>query len=99
MILTGVGSASNARFGYAIVNIGDINKDRYNDVAIGAPLEEDHGGSIYIFNGKIDGIHKTYSQVRLPIGGSLWFVVFRFSSLPTSTLKNNRQQWLNVDTW
>eukprot|EP00061_Rhincodon_typus_P005801 g25754.t1 len=36
--------------------------DGYNDVAIGAPLEEDHSGSIYIFNGHKDGIYKTYSQ-------------------------------------
>ncbi|XP_051891483.1 integrin alpha-E-like [Pristis pectinata] len=62
MCLTGEVGVSNARFGFAIANIGDINKDGYNDVAIGAPLEEDHCGSIYIFNGKRDGIHKTYSQ-------------------------------------
>ncbi|XP_048468267.1 integrin alpha-E-like [Rhincodon typus] len=60
--LTGISSFTNARFGVAIANIGDINMDGYNDVAIGAPLEEDHSGSIYIFNGHKDGIYKTYSQ-------------------------------------
>ncbi|XP_059511477.1 integrin alpha-E-like isoform X2 [Stegostoma tigrinum] len=60
--LTGISSFTNARFGVAIANIGDINMDGYNDIAIGAPLEEDHGGSIYIFNGYKDGIYKTYSQ-------------------------------------
>ncbi|XP_078404509.1 integrin alpha-E-like [Cetorhinus maximus] len=60
--LTGISSITNARFGVAISNIGDINMDGYNDVAIGAPLEEDHGGSVYIFNGCRDGIHKTHSQ-------------------------------------
>ncbi|XP_041052741.1 integrin alpha-E-like isoform X2 [Carcharodon carcharias] len=60
--LTGISSITNARFGVAISNIGDINMDGYNDVAIGAPLEEDHGGSVYIFNGYRDGIHKTHSQ-------------------------------------
>uniref|UniRef100_UPI00398EFA99 integrin alpha-E-like isoform X2 n=1 Tax=Pristiophorus japonicus TaxID=55135 RepID=UPI00398EFA99 len=60
--LTGISSFTNARFGVAIANIGDINKDGYNDIAIGAPLEEDHSGSIYIFNGQRDGIHKTHSQ-------------------------------------
>ncbi|XP_067866934.1 integrin alpha-E-like isoform X2 [Heterodontus francisci] len=60
--LTGISSFTNARFGVAIANMGDINMDGYNDVAIGAPLEEDHGGSIYIFNGQRDGVHKTHSQ-------------------------------------
>ncbi|XP_043570155.1 integrin alpha-E-like isoform X1 [Chiloscyllium plagiosum] len=60
--LTGISSYTNARFGVAIANIGDINMDGYNDVAIGAPLEEDHRGSIYIFNGHKDGIHKAHSQ-------------------------------------
>ncbi|XP_069767351.1 integrin alpha-E-like isoform X2 [Narcine bancroftii] len=60
--LAGAVSVPNARFGFAIANIGDINRDGYNDVAIGAPLEEDHCGSLYIFNGKNDGIHKMYSQ-------------------------------------
>ncbi|XP_078080682.1 integrin alpha-E-like isoform X2 [Mustelus asterias] len=60
--LTGTSSFTNARFGGAIANIGDINMDGYNDVAIGAPLEEDHGGSVYIFNGHKDGIHMTHSQ-------------------------------------
>ncbi|GCB76042.1 hypothetical protein scyTo_0020432, partial [Scyliorhinus torazame] len=60
--LTGISSFTNARFGVAISNIGDINMDGYNDVAIGAPLEEDHRGSVYIFNGHRDGIHMTHSQ-------------------------------------
>ncbi|XP_072909170.1 integrin alpha-E-like [Hemitrygon akajei] len=62
MCLMGEVGNSNARFGFAIANIGDINKDDHNDIAIGAPVEEDHCGSIYIFNGKRNGIHKTYSQ-------------------------------------
>ncbi|XP_067823982.1 integrin alpha-E-like [Heptranchias perlo] len=60
--LTGMSSFTNARFGVAIANIGDINKDGYNDIAVGAPLEDDHAGSIYIFNGQSNGIHRTHSQ-------------------------------------
>uniref|UniRef100_H3A909 VWFA domain-containing protein n=1 Tax=Latimeria chalumnae TaxID=7897 RepID=H3A909_LATCH len=43
-----------ARFGFAIASIGDINRDGYNDIVIGAPTEEDYtgtSGSIYLYNG------------------------------------------------
>ncbi|XP_043942617.1 integrin alpha-L [Protopterus annectens] len=50
------------RFGTAISAIGDINGDRFTDVAIGAPLENDHQGSIYIFHGDQTMIREPYSQ-------------------------------------
>ncbi|KAL0180438.1 hypothetical protein M9458_025880, partial [Cirrhinus mrigala] len=40
----------------------DLNGDGFKDVLIGAPLEEDGQGSIYIFNGGVDQINPTYSQ-------------------------------------
>ncbi|KAL0180443.1 hypothetical protein M9458_025885, partial [Cirrhinus mrigala] len=40
----------------------DLNGDGLRDVLIGAPLEEDGQGSIYIFNGGRDQINPTYSQ-------------------------------------
>lgn len=55
-----------ARFGSAIADIGDIDGNNYNDVAVGAPLEEDNGqssGSIYIYNGYEGGIRNRFSQV------------------------------------
>lgn len=55
-----------ARFGSAIANIGDIDGNGYNDVAIGAPLEESKGGtsgSIYIYNAFSGGLHQEHSQV------------------------------------
>ncbi|XP_077064921.1 integrin alpha-E isoform X1 [Siphateles boraxobius] len=45
-----------ARFGAAIVSIGDIDGNKFNDVAVGAPLEADSSGSIYIYNGFKDGL-------------------------------------------
>ncbi|XP_048838324.1 integrin alpha-E-like [Brienomyrus brachyistius] len=54
-----------ARFGSTITDIGDIDGNSYNDVAVGAPLEEDNGqssGSIYIFNGYEGGIRNRFSQ-------------------------------------
>ncbi|XP_078059869.1 integrin alpha-M-like isoform X2 [Mustelus asterias] len=50
------------RFGSAIVGLRDLNGDGLSDVAIGAPLEDDHHGSVYIYHGRRTGIHPTYSQ-------------------------------------
>ncbi|XP_007934385.1 integrin alpha-4 [Orycteropus afer afer] len=51
-----------ARFGECIVNLGDIDNDGFEDVAIGAPQEDDLRGAIYIYNGRVDGISPTFSQ-------------------------------------
>ncbi|XP_062329685.1 integrin alpha-E-like [Osmerus eperlanus] len=55
-----------ARFGSAIATVGDLDGNRYNDVAIGAPLEEDsesgRSGSIYIYNGIPGGIMHEFTQ-------------------------------------
>ncbi|XP_030045667.1 integrin alpha-11 isoform X2 [Microcaecilia unicolor] len=44
-------SSQNSRFGSSIAAVPDLNQDSYNDVVVGAPLEEDHKGAIYIFHG------------------------------------------------
>ncbi|XP_066254673.1 integrin alpha-PS1 isoform X1 [Euwallacea similis] len=51
-----------SRFGFAMTSIGDINKDGYNDVAIGAPYEYGHG-AVYIYLGSEKGIQAEPSQV------------------------------------
>ncbi|XP_044139678.1 integrin alpha-E [Bufo gargarizans] len=58
---------SFARFGYSIAQIGDINHDGFQDIAIGAPLEghfddPDAFGSVYIYNSIENGIRTTPSQ-------------------------------------
>ncbi|XP_066551924.1 integrin alpha-E [Amia ocellicauda] len=58
----GLGRYSFARFGSAIGIIGDIDSNGYNDVAVGAPLEDDSAGSVYIYNGYEKGIRKHFSQ-------------------------------------
>lgn len=50
-----------SRFGLALANLGDINKDDAEDIAIGAPYEND--GVVYIYLGSKDGLSKTPSQV------------------------------------
>lgn len=53
------------RFGSSLAVLPDINADGLNDLAVGAPLENDGRGSIYIFHGEgMTGVSLTYSQVR-----------------------------------
>ncbi|XP_020908362.1 integrin alpha pat-2 isoform X2 [Exaiptasia diaphana] len=49
-----------ARFGSAIANVGSLNNDKYDDVAIGAPYEDK--GAVYIYHGKANGIETKYRQ-------------------------------------
>ncbi|KAJ7345573.1 hypothetical protein JRQ81_001523 [Phrynocephalus forsythii] len=51
-----------ARFGDSIASLGDIDNDGFEDVAIGAPHENDLEGAIYIYNGRKDGISPVFSQ-------------------------------------
>ncbi|XP_029467169.1 integrin alpha-E isoform X3 [Rhinatrema bivittatum] len=65
--LGGLQQYSFARFGFALASIGDINRDGYSDVAVGAPLEghlldPDSFGSIYIYNTDTRGIMDSFSQ-------------------------------------
>ncbi|XP_027901497.1 integrin alpha-X-like isoform X2 [Xiphophorus couchianus] len=58
------GDASvRGRFGSSLAVLPDINADTFNDLAVGAPLENDGQGSIYIFQGEGGRkINPTYSQ-------------------------------------
>ncbi|XP_058139732.1 LOW QUALITY PROTEIN: integrin alpha-E [Dasypus novemcinctus] len=66
--LNGLPGFTYARFGFAMAAVGDISQDKLTDVAIGAPLEGfgtddgDSFGSVYIYNGRRDGLSASHSQ-------------------------------------
>lgn len=55
---------SQSRFGFAMTALGDINKDGYNDVAIGAPYGNHGHGTVYVYLGSKDGLNEEPSQVK-----------------------------------
>ncbi|KAM9207952.1 integrin alpha-M-like [Leptosomus discolor] len=50
------------RFGASLARLGDVNGDRWPDVAVGAPLEDEERGAVYVFHGKQGGVASQYSQ-------------------------------------
>uniref|UniRef100_A0A3P8ZIQ2 VWFA domain-containing protein n=1 Tax=Esox lucius TaxID=8010 RepID=A0A3P8ZIQ2_ESOLU len=61
-VLKGPSPAENARFGMSISAVLDLNMDGYSDVVVGAPLEDDNRGVIYVFNGDKKTLRTEYSQ-------------------------------------
>ncbi|KAM4527247.1 integrin alpha-1 isoform 2-T2 [Odontesthes bonariensis] len=57
-----------ARFGTAIAAVSDLNLDGLNDVAIGAPFENDHRGAVYVYHGDKTSLKEKFVQ-RIPAGG------------------------------
>uniref|UniRef100_A0A3Q4MQ39 VWFA domain-containing protein n=1 Tax=Neolamprologus brichardi TaxID=32507 RepID=A0A3Q4MQ39_NEOBR len=56
-------AAVKGRFGSSLAVLPDLNSDRFRDLAVGAPLENNGEGSIYIFHSEGEGrISPTYSQ-------------------------------------
>ncbi|XP_048882034.1 integrin alpha-6 isoform X2 [Brienomyrus brachyistius] len=53
----------DSMFGLAVENIGDVNQDSYNDIAIGAPYDDAGTGNVYIYHGSPEGIKTKPSQV------------------------------------
>ncbi|XP_072514303.1 integrin alpha-2-like [Salminus brasiliensis] len=60
--LEGASPLENARFGMAIAAVPDLNLDGFIDVVVGAPLEDNNQGAIYIYNGDKRSIRKQSSQ-------------------------------------
>uniref|UniRef100_A0A8C7YSX0 Integrin, alpha 10 n=1 Tax=Oryzias sinensis TaxID=183150 RepID=A0A8C7YSX0_9TELE len=62
--------SQDARFGYALAAAPDLNHDDLTDLVVGAPLEDEHIGAIYIYHGDGIYINNNYKQ-RIP-GSSLY---------------------------
>ncbi len=63
-MLEGPSALENARFGTAITAVPDLNLDGFSDVVVGAPLEGNGQGAIYIYYGDRNTIRKQSSQVE-----------------------------------
>ncbi|XP_070684031.1 integrin alpha-X [Pempheris klunzingeri] len=58
-----VTAPSMGRFGTTISSLADLNGDGLRDVAVGAPLEDDNRGAVYIYLGdRHRGMRDTFSQ-------------------------------------
>ncbi|XP_051259735.1 integrin alpha-6 isoform X2 [Dicentrarchus labrax] len=53
----------DSMFGIAVENIGDINQDSYEDIAIGAPYDDGGAGNVYIYHGSAQGIKTSPAQI------------------------------------
>uniref|UniRef100_A0A3B3XF55 Uncharacterized protein n=1 Tax=Poecilia mexicana TaxID=48701 RepID=A0A3B3XF55_9TELE len=54
--------SQNSRLGSALAQIADMNGDGYKELVVGAPLEDDHQGAIYIFHSQNKMIGPYYKQ-------------------------------------
>uniref|UniRef100_A0A667WCH9 Integrin subunit alpha 10 n=1 Tax=Myripristis murdjan TaxID=586833 RepID=A0A667WCH9_9TELE len=57
--------SQDARFGYALAAAPDLNHDGFTDLLVGAPLEDEHRGAIYVYHGHGIYIIHNYKQ-RIP---------------------------------
>ncbi|XP_063422248.1 integrin alpha-4-like [Mytilus trossulus] len=79
-----------ARFGTTISNIGDLDKDGFEDIVVGAPYEEDGRGSIYIFNGYKLGLWSKFTKHITAMGIDPGIRTFGISfSRPYDVDRNN----------
>lgn len=57
--------AQNSRFGSAMSSLPDLNGDGSRELVVGAPLEDDHKGAIYLYYSQQSGIRLKHTQVLL----------------------------------
>uniref|UniRef100_A0A8C2DK61 Integrin, alpha 11b n=1 Tax=Cyprinus carpio TaxID=7962 RepID=A0A8C2DK61_CYPCA len=52
----------DSRFGAAMCSLPDLNGDGFTELVVGAPLEDNHKGAIYLFYGKHNSMQPKYKQ-------------------------------------
>uniref|UniRef100_A0A8C4FCE0 Integrin, alpha 11b n=1 Tax=Dicentrarchus labrax TaxID=13489 RepID=A0A8C4FCE0_DICLA len=60
--------SQNSRLGSALAQIPDMNGDGFRELVVGAPLEDDHQGAVYVFYGQDKTIQHQFRQ-RLSAAG------------------------------
>ncbi len=60
-----VGATPFAEFGYAVAGAGDVNRDGYADVIVGAPGTSDGAGAAYVYLGGPTGLASAPAQTIL----------------------------------
>uniref|UniRef100_A0A4W6FSZ8 Integrin subunit alpha 10 n=1 Tax=Lates calcarifer TaxID=8187 RepID=A0A4W6FSZ8_LATCA len=58
--------SQDARFGYALAAAPDLNHDGFTDLLVGAPLEDEHRGAIYVYHGDVFLVLPLQSSQRIP---------------------------------
>ena len=64
-ILSGL-NTNAARFGFSVVVAGDLDRNNYDDIIVGAPYENlspDSSGAIYIYYNSATGLSENRKQV------------------------------------
>ncbi|CAG09957.1 unnamed protein product, partial [Tetraodon nigroviridis] len=63
----------HSMFGLAVENIGDVNQDSFEDLAVGAPCDEDGAGSVFIYHGSKQGVKTSPAQILSGKGHNVKF--------------------------
>ncbi|XP_076839289.1 integrin alpha-6b isoform X2 [Brachyhypopomus gauderio] len=85
---TRIDGAKNSMFGLAVENLGDINLDGFNDVAVGAPYDDGQAGCVYIYHGSAAGLKQDPAQVLK--GRDQNIKLFGYSLAGNMDLDNNQ---------
>ncbi|XP_055085626.1 integrin alpha-D-like [Periophthalmus magnuspinnatus] len=84
------GASERGRFGSSLAVLPDLNADNLADLAVGAPLENDGQGTIYIYHGSgFRRITPTYSQRITASEVKSGLTFFGMSISPTSLDQSN----------
>ncbi|XP_062260967.1 integrin alpha-6-like [Platichthys flesus] len=85
---TRIDGPKDSMFGLAVENLGDINKDGYEDFAVGAPYDDKGTGKVYIYMGSAAGLRSKKADQVLS-GQTLGVKLFGYSLAGNMDLDKN----------